>query len=326
MPPSTNAFSAIGSDGIANGLGHAIVGFTVDTPARADDAASVGIDATILYGESPTPDSALAKAFQRDGIVAIDGAISSELQYWECHRTHTVAPPPGGRNDYCHNDEKPKVDSQAVVLKYVAAELDRDALRPYVRGLWVLDDWPYWDYGSARELLQKIHALAQAKVPNDPAICGFAATLARPGRVAWQRGLALNYSNDGCDMVGWYVYTPFGRRKPSTGADLDWSMHSLLPAMGNSLAKQGWTLARAPLLGIGQAWSGRYGDGFYQPGLSRKQMLEQARGFCEYGANAIAWWAWDDGAYLPKTKTPESSRTIDDGIGEGIAACHSIWK
>ncbi|HXM06982.1 MAG TPA: hypothetical protein VN936_05940, partial [Candidatus Acidoferrum sp.] len=218
MPPFPNAASHARQAGTADGLGHAIVGFTVDTPARAADAGSVGINATILYGESPTPSSGLAKALQDHGISVIDGSISSELQYWECHRTHTVAPPPGGRNDYCHNDEKPRVDSEGVVLKYVALELERDAQRPYVRGLWVLDDWPYWDYGSARKLLQEIHALARAKVPHDPAICGFAATLARPGRVAWQHGLALNYSNDGCDMVGWYVYTPFGRRKPSNGA------------------------------------------------------------------------------------------------------------
>lgn len=326
VPPFANAYPNARGGGVADGLGHAIVGFTVDTPSRAAGAASLGINATVLYGESPTPSSGLAKALERNGISVIDGAISSELQYWECHRTHTVAPPPGGRNDYCHNDERPGVDSDAVVLRYVAAELERDAQRPYVRGLWVLDDWPYWDYGSARVLLQKIHALARAKVPHDPAICGFAATLARPGRVAWQRGLALNYSNDGCDMVGWYAYTPFGRRKPSNGDELDWSMQSLLPAMGDSLAKQGWTLAHAPLVGIGQAWSGRYGDGYYQPGLSRKQMLDQARGFCTYGASAIAWWAWDDGAYLPKTKTPEDSRVIDDGIGEGIGACQNIWK
>jgi hypothetical protein len=208
----------------------------------------------------------------------------------------------------------------------VSMELDRDAKEPYVRGFWVLDDWPYWDYGSARELLKKIRALIHHKAPNEPAICGFAATLARPGRVVWQRGLADNYSNDGCDMVGWYVYTPFGRRKPSDGHDLDWSMQSLLPAMGDSLAKHGWSLANAPLLGIGQAWSGRYGAGFYQPGLSRKQMLDQAHAFCAYGASSIAWWAWDDDAYRPKTKTPETSPAIDDGIGEGIDACHAIWR
>jgi hypothetical protein len=310
----------------ANDLTHAIVGFLVDTPQRAALAASQGIDATILYGNSPPPNSALAKALQANGIAEIDGEISSELQYWECHRTHTVAPPPGGRNDYCHNDYKPQIDSERIVLRDVSIELDKDATRPYVRGFWVLDDWPYWDYGSAHGLLQKIHKLIAAKAPHEPAICGFGAELARPGKIDWERGLANNYSNGGCDMVGWYIYAPFGRRKPSNGQDLDWSMQTLLPAISDSLAKQGWSLDRAPLLGIGPAWSGRYGERYYQPGLSRKQMQTQASAFCTFGASSISWWAWDDGAYKPKTKTPETSTAIAAGIADGIQACKSVWQ
>jgi hypothetical protein len=310
----------------AHGLTHAIVGFLVDTPQRAALAASQGIDATILYGNSPPPNSALAKALQAHGIVEIDGEVSSELQYWECHRTHTVAPPPGGRNDYCHDDYKPRIDSERVVLHDVSIELDKDATRSYVRAFWVLDDWPYWDYGSARGLLQKIHALIAAKAPHEPAICGFGAELARPGKINWERGLADNYSNGGCDMVGWYVYAPFGRLKPSNGQDLDWSMQSLLPAMRDSLARHGWSLDRAPLLGIGPAWAGRYGERYYQPGLSRKQMETQASAFCTFGATSISWWAWDDGAYKPKTKTPETSKTIAAGIAGGIQACKNVWN
>jgi hypothetical protein len=318
------AGAALASKG-ANPLTHAIVGFTVDTPQRAANAASQGIGATILYGNSPGPQSPLAKALQANNMMTIDGSVSSELQYWECHRTHTVKPAPGGRNDYCRTDEKPRVDSERVVLHDVSLELDKDASRPYVRGFWVLDDWPYWDYGSARGLLQKIHALIAAKAPNEPAICGFAAGLGRPGRIEWQSGLAANYSNDGCDMVGWYVYSPFGRRKPSSGQDLDWSMKALLPAMRDSLAKHGWSLSHAPLVGIGQAWSGRYGEAYYQPGLSRNQMRTQAHAFCAFGASAIAWWAWDDEAYRPKTKTPETSATIVAGIADGIGACRNVW-
>ena len=40
------------------------------------------------------------------------------LFYWECHRTHTVKPPPKNyRNWYCATDEDPKIDSDAVVLR-----------------------------------------------------------------------------------------------------------------------------------------------------------------------------------------------------------------
>jgi hypothetical protein len=309
----------------AVGFTHAIVGFSVDTPKRASIAAGEGIDVTILYGGSPAPASALAKALVRNGITVIDGGVSSEMFYWECHRTHTVKPPPSGPNDYCRTDENPRVRSEAVVLHDVSNELARDAHRAYVVGFWVLDDWPYWDAGSAQKLLQKIHALIAKIAPGEPAICGFGAGLAKPGQVSWDPGTAENYSNGGCDDVGWYVYAPFGRRHPSSGKRLDWSMKALLPAMTKSLAKYGWAIGQTPLLGIGQAWSGPYGNHSYQPGLSRDQMRTQATGFCAYGATSISWYAWDDSGFGPSTNTPESSTTIADGIAAGITACKKLW-
>src|SRR5581483_8652648 len=73
---------------------HAAVGFSVDTPARSATAASQGVTTTILYGGSPSPGSALERALHSHHMGVIDGGISSILFYWECHRTHTVAPPP----------------------------------------------------------------------------------------------------------------------------------------------------------------------------------------------------------------------------------------
>ncbi|MGA8534735.1 MAG: hypothetical protein WB615_11545, partial [Candidatus Tumulicola sp.] len=292
----------------------------------ASIAAREGIGATILYGGSPSPGSALAKTLVRDGIAVIDGGVSSELFYWECHRTHTVKPPPSGPNYYCPTDENPRVRSEQVVLRDVSALLMRDADRTYVVGFWVLDDWPGWDYGSARSLLAKIHALIVKAAPGEPAICGFGAELARRGDVSWEPGTAKNYSNAGCDIVGWYVYSPFGRRHPSSGRHLDWSMNALLPAMTRSLTTYGWAMARTPLLGIGQAWSGRYGRHDYQPGLTRDQMRTQAGAFCAFGASSIAWYAWDDSGFGTQTHTPENSPAIADGIGAGIDACRRIWR
>ncbi|MBV8576916.1 MAG: hypothetical protein JOZ58_17995, partial [Acetobacteraceae bacterium] len=114
------------------GLQHAIVGFSVDTPQRAITAARQGIGVTILYGQSPPPGSALAKSLVRNHITVVDGGVSSELFYWECHRTHTVKPPPSGPNDYCRTDENPKVRSEAIVLRDVSKLLARDANRSYV--------------------------------------------------------------------------------------------------------------------------------------------------------------------------------------------------
>jgi hypothetical protein len=60
-------------------------------------------------------------------------------------------------------------------------------------------------------------------------------------------------------MVGWYNYAPIDTHThPTQGRALDWSMKVLLATQGRDLAKFGWRKSRTPLLGIGQAWSGRY--------------------------------------------------------------------
>jgi len=239
---------------------HAIIGFSVDTPKRASKAAAEGVDTTILYGGSPAPKSALERALNAHSIGVVDAGISGILFYWECHRTHTIKPPPSSysQNYYCRTDEDPHIKNEAIVLHDVATLLERAADRKYVAAYWVLDDWPGWDPGSARELLAKIHALIVAKTPGRPAICGFGAGVAEPGKVNWDPGTAANYSNGGCDIVGWYNYSPFGRRHPSLGKKLDWTMKALLPAMAHSLEKKGWDIGKTPLYGIGQAWSGPY--------------------------------------------------------------------
>ena len=247
--------------------------------------------------------------------------------YWECHRTHTVKPPPKsyGNNPYCRTDEDPKMNSESVVLRHVSALLDRDAKRPYVVGHWVLDDWAWWDPGSGRRLLQKVHALVVQKAPGLPAICGFGGGVLPAGRVGWDPRIGANYSNGGCDIVGWYNYSPFGRTRPSNGKYLDWTMKALLPAMQRTLEKWGWEIARTPLYGIGQAWAGSYDKKYYQPGLTRGEMLRQAKAFCEFGATYVGWYAWDDSGDNSKTQTPNNSPAISAGIADGIDACQAVW-
>jgi hypothetical protein len=323
-PPAPNDG---GSYGRATLRRHAIIGFSVDTPKRVATAGRQGIDTTILYGGSPAPESALEKALQAHGIAVIDARISGILFYWECHRTHTVKPPPSSYsyNPYCRTDENPRIDSQRVVLRDVAKLLERDAKRPYVVGYWVLDDWAWWDPGSGRGLLQKIHAEIQRITPGLPAICGFGAGVAKPGRVAWDPGTGANYSNAACNIVGWYNYSPFGRKRPSNGKSLDWTMKALLPAMRRTLEKKGWDIAQTPLYGIGQAWGGSYDKKFYQPGLTRGEMLRQAKAFCDFGATYIGWYAWDDSGYESRSETPNNSSTVTAGIAAGINACNEIW-
>jgi hypothetical protein len=307
---------------------HAIIGFSVDTPARAATAAHEGITTTILYGGSPAPRSALAEALEANGITVVDGSISGLMFYWECHRTHTIKPPPKSYsyNPYCRTDENPRIDSEAVVLRAASEILERNARRPYVVGYWVLDDWAFWDPGSGRELLQKVRALIAKATPGRPAICGFGAAVLPPGHVGWDPGTAANYSNGGCDVVGWYNYSPFGRRHPSQGKGLDWTMKALLPAMRRSLAKKGWHIAQTPLYGIGQGWGGSYEHRYYQPGLLRWEIIAQAEAFCEFGATYVGWYAWDDSGFESRTHTPNNSDVIADGMAGGIGACRQVWK
>jgi hypothetical protein len=327
QPPAVQpeSFGSVKASGLQI---HSTIGFSVDTPKRAAKAASEGIRTTILYNGSPAPKSALEAALRAHSIAVVDAGISGILFYWECHRTHTVKPPPRSysQNYYCRTDEDPHIKNEAVVLRDVTALLERDADRKYVVAYWVLDDWPGWDPGSARALLAKIHALIVAKTPGRPAICGFGAGVAKPGKVNWDPGTAANYSNGGCDIVGWYNYSPFGRRHPSLGKKLDWTMKDLLPAMARSLEKKGWDIAKTPLYGIGQAWSGPYDKRHYQPGLTREEMLEQAKAFCGFGASYIGWYAWDDSQDEAGTQTPDNSPVIAAGIAAAIKACGEVWN
>jgi hypothetical protein len=304
---------------------HYVAGFEIATPAEAANAAGDGVTTAIEYGEVPEG-GALAKALVKNGISVIDGSVSSDLHYWECHRTRTIAPPPSGYAN-CRKADGRIVTSTAELLRDVRALVARDARRPYVAGYWVLDDWPSWDAGSARGILPKIRALIADAAPSSPAICGFGAAIERGHQFGWDAGTAKNYSNAGCDMVAWYNYGPIGEYvRPSNGDDLNWSMAGLLPAMQQSLEKYGWQIARTPLVGIGQAWSGPYDGPYYQPGLSRKQMLEQAKAFCVFGATSIAWYGWADSGFMPSTHTPNNSTAIASGIRAGKSACKRIWS
>ncbi len=303
---------------------HFVVGFNATTATEVSNAASVGVSTDMLYAGPPTAQSKLGEALAQAHMGVIDGRISTELYFWECHRTHSVAPAPSrARNSYCAHDAEPGY-STSVLLGAVDATLTSDAASPFVTALWVLDDWPAWDGGSARLVLQDIHQEITATTPDLPAICGFGATVTAPGTDGWDPSTALNYSNAGCDLVGFYNYAATTRR-PSSGTGLDWSMQSLLPAMESSLDSLGWDEASTPVLGIGQAWSGRFAA-HYQPGLSSSQVLTQATAFCSAGATSIAWYAWSDSGFHRATQTPVNSAVMAAGIEEGIASCRHKWS
>lgn len=319
---TTNQTGAIGT--------HFVAGFGIDTPARVSNAAAVGVDTAILYEGAPAPASALGQALAQAHMRVIDARLSGALYYWECHRTHTVAPPPEGQpNEYCATDEDPQMNSPAAVLASVREYLREDEHNPLVSGYWMLDDWAWWDGGSARELLPQVRAAIEEATPGYPAICGFGGEIQLAGESGgFALSTALNYSPGACSMVGLYNYTsPTRLRRRSSGQGYEWTMSTLLREEQQDLAKQGWSAAEAPILGIGQAWAGRYGHHTkykYEPGLSAEQMLQESRAFCAAGASALAWYGWDDSGFRRATMTPNNSPAIKQGIEESIAACPAV--
>ncbi len=302
-----------------------IVGFGANTPARVAKAAALGIDTDILYEGAPSPASRLGKALREAHMSVVDARISTELFFWECHRTHTVAPPPEGqRNTYCSRDDEPSVDSSAAVLATVEEYVREDAANPLVRGYWVLDDWAPWDGASGRELLAEVHREIEAATPAYPTICGFGGSIEKDGEPGgFAAGIASNYSAAACSIVGLYNYTGSTAAR-SSGEAYEWDMGLLLAEEQEALTQAGWSEALSPLLGIGQAWSGKSGRREYQPGLSTAQMLEEAHAFCEAGASSLGWYAWSDSHFVAGTGTPVNSQAIREGIGQGIAACPTV--
>ena len=299
---------------------HFTAGFELNTIARARNAAALGVTTAIEYNGAPTPSSRLAKTLAANHIAVIEARISDVLDWWECHRTHTVAPPPPGEeNWFCKTDTHPGVNSSAAVLQTVREWLHQDAPNPLVSGYWVLDDWAPWDGGSARALLGEVHEAIEEITPGLPAICGFAGSIEPIGRHGgFEASTAANYSSAGCDMVGLYNYAN-GEPQMSSGEELEWTMNVLLAEEREGLANEGWVEANTPMLGINQGWSGRTRAREFEPGLSAEQMVAQARAFCEDGASSIAWYGW--GGVSKRAWTATNSPAIQAGIRQGIAAC-----
>jgi hypothetical protein len=300
-------------------------GFSINTVASVDNAASLGINTAIMYGTPFKPADPVGAEMQARGMHEIDGGVASDLFYYECHRTHTVAPPPPGTsNNYCTTDEDPAMNSEAALLAAIDAKLQADAANTLITGFWVLDDWNLWDAGSAKIVLQVIHAHIMQYAPHRNAICGFGVAVAPPGVNSWEPPLALNYSNAGCDMVGIYSYAG-PSSSPSNGSQLDYTMKLPLAAAFSTLRRLGWSSRSAPFIGIGQAFAGVYAGTRYYPGLNRQQMFTQATAFCKMGAASIAWYGWADSGFGSQTLTPMTSTEIQAGITNGITACQAIW-
>ncbi|TMF48250.1 MAG: hypothetical protein E6I32_07955 [Chloroflexi bacterium] len=301
------------------------VGFSINTVARVDNAANLGINTAFNYNTPFTPSDPVGAEMQAKGMHEVDAGFASELFYYECHRTHSVAPPPAGTpNTFCVTDYNPSINSETALLAAVDAKLQADAANPLIVGYWISDDWNLWDAGSARTVLQDIHTHILQHTPRRPAICGFGVDVMPPGVSAWDPRISLNYSNAACDMVGIYAY-PAAAPTYSNGSQLDYTMSAPLAAVFKSLKSLGWNSSVTPLIGIGQAFAGSYAGTSYEPGINRFQMVAQATAFCKAGAVSIGWYAWEDSGFDSSALTPMTSADVQYGVVDGIAACQAMW-
>jgi len=304
---------------------HMKAGFSINSVAAVDNAVALGVNTAIIYGTPYTPADPVGAEMRAKGMREVDGGFASELYYYECHRTHTVALPPTGQtNTYCATDAQPAINSESALLAAIDTKLQADAANPLILGYWVLDDWATWDSGSAKLVLQAVHSHIQSYTPSYPAICGVGFGIDKPGISDWVPGLALNYSNSGCDMVGIYSYIS-SYSTYMDGSQFDFTLKAGLSAVFASLQQQGWNVHNTPLLGIGQAFAGTYAITNYEPGITVAQMQTEATAFCQAGANSIGWYGWSDSGFGSQTLTPMTSTVIQSGIKAGIAACQSRW-
>jgi hypothetical protein len=308
---------------------HFLGGFSIDTPERATKAATDGFQIAFEYGQPPSESDGLGQKLESLHMKVIDGYISSYLYYYECHRTKELRPSLLGPGQYCKGDPHPELTDANVFLETIATHLKQVKDNQLIVGYWVLDDWVQWDAGSARQLLIKIHQLIQQYTPGRPSICGFGGSIGPYQEYGWDDWIADNFSSQGCDMVGFYVYTSSLPNTTPTASpdDYDWSMSGVLPAMFASLQQRGWDVNKESLIGIGQAFGGPIAHtNRYWVTPTAKDIEMQSKSFCEDGATGLDFYAWDDSGYGPTTQTPMNSTEIETGIRKGIAACRQYWS
>jgi hypothetical protein len=303
-------------------------GFSIDTPAGATKAAADGLQVVFNYGQPPSESDRLGRKLKSLHMQVVDGYIWALLYYYECYRIKTVKPPPAGQ-EQCQDGNYADLPDENALLASVTTHLKQVKDNPLIIGYWVLDDWVSWDAGSARQILIKIHHLIQQYTPGRPAICGFGGLLTSDHISGWSDWVADNFSPQGCDRVGLYIYTPsLSDTTPTLSPDtFDWSMSTLLPAMFASLQRREWDISKEPLIGIGQAFGGPIaGTDRYWITPTAKDIEIQSRSFCEHGATGIVFYGWDDSEFGPTTQTPMNNPGIESGIRNGIAVCKQDWN
>ena len=299
---------------------HLSGGFGINTPEQVAKAASDGIQVAFLYNYSASPGSSLEQALKLHHMSVVDAFISSQLyhyqRYYLCATRHLSC-----SASYAKETENALYASIRTHLQKVLKD------NSLAKGYWVLDDQIDVSlYGSLKYILQNIHKLIQQYTPGLPAICGFGTQINFGHVLAWRPRIALDFSPQGCDMVGLYVYASSSAKNPAPAAtSYDWSMSKLLPAIFSSLQQQGWNITKTPLIGIGHAWGLHTGEGEYTA-LTPQSMVAQSISFCQHGAIGLGFYGWADSSFGATTQTPMNSPAIETGIRNSIAACRQYWS
>jgi hypothetical protein len=285
-------------------LYHFTGGFSIKSDAEIANAIADGIHTTLIYGYAPLPKDPVAKALTAHKMKLIDAMPEKYLYYYECHIHNT-----------CSASTYPELTSVQALLTDITNHLQQEKNNPLIVGYWVLDDWNFGD-GTGKDLLVQINNLIHRYTPGKPSICGFGGELPPlPGKGGWNNQVTDNFSPQGCDMIGLYIYAESG----STGT-YDWSMSNILPAAVASFKKRGWDSTKEPLVGIPQAFGGVV-DGESWPVPDAKAVETQTKTYCQHGAIGIIFYDWD-----PSAQSPMTNSQITQGIKNGIADCKKIWQ
>lgn len=212
-------------------------------------------------------------------------------------------------------------DQLAQIEEQVKHHLLLTRLDDSVAGYWVLDDYA----GDVRPAIELVHRLVQDENLLDrqarPTVCGFGGDLddseRPPAKTRAAFDLALrNFTSTGCDAVALYPY-----RRPAAGrnAQVDWSMHDLLPYMQRRLREKGWDPATQPLVGIPQTFAfGR------APAPTPADIATQTGAYCAAGASSIVFYAWNDSYSGPKAQL-FNAPDLRQGVADSLGVCQSQW-
>jgi hypothetical protein len=299
---STSDVDAGGSDTSGSGTGNSVDEGN-STSSDAGTAAPITLPSSHILG---------AFSGQANPAVAQAVGLNSVLHY-------NYSPVAGDRESTTlktHNlkiiDDMPdqymrqfKADGNMTkLLSSMTAHLKSIQNNPQVIAFWMIDDWES-NYGGAKVALQKMNALIHQYTPGKVSICGISGNSLSWTNPNIRDKLAANFSPEGCDMIGIYLY-PWGADKaPMTN----------LPAILSVLKAHGWNVNKTPLVGIPQSYGGKYG--YSVP--TAAQVRSETKYFCEQGAKHIVFYDFHSGT------SASNSTAIQSGIKSGLADCRAIW-